>query len=149
MQKFGTINNRMHQKVFALRHMHTVPAKNFVNRKAASVLHDFLAGCSLLLIDKVADQHIQCLRSACQLCQGTKDLHIRFFIYPVITVYNLKVKTCRITDSGIDSFSMSTIFLMDSFDDRRIFFRICICNLCCTVRRPIINHKDFNLFPTF
>ena len=145
MQKFGTVNDRMHQKVFTLRHMHAVPSENLIYRQTMTVLHNFLAGCPLLLINKIADQHIHGLRSTNEFPQCVQNLCVGFFIYPVIAVYDLEIKACGIADTGIDSFSVSAIFLMDSLYDRRIFLCICIGNLCCTVRRSIIHYKDFHI----
>ena len=148
MQEFGTVNNRMHQKVFSLRHMHAVPSENLIYRQAMTVLHNFLAGCPLLLINKIADQHIDCLRSTHEFSQCMQNLCISFFIYPVIAVYNLEIKACGITDAGIDSFSMSAVFLMDSLNNRRIFLCICICDLCSTVGRSVIYYKNLHIFST-
>ena len=148
MQEFGTVNNRMHQKVFSLRHMHAVPSENLIYRQAMTVLHNFLAGCPLLLINKIADQHIHGLRSTHEFSQCMKNLCISFFIYPVIAVYDLEIKTCGITDAGIDSFSVSAIFLMDCLYDRRVLLCVCICDLCSTVRRSVIYYKNLHIFST-
>ena len=90
MQKFGTVNDRMHQRYLPFVHMHAVPSENLIYRQAMTVLHNFLAGCPLLLINKIADQHIHGLRSTHEFSQCMKNLCISFFIYPVIAVYNLK-----------------------------------------------------------
>ena len=129
--------------------MHTVPFKNFIYRKTMSVLHDFLSGCSLLFIYKIADQKIYCLWSADQLFQRFKNLVICLLIYPVIAVYHFKIESCGISDTCIDRFSMTAVLLMDCFDNCRIFLCIGICNLCSAVRGSIIHNQDLNIFSSY
>ena len=145
VEKFRSVDHGVHQKILTFFHMaHFIPSKNLVRREAVSVLHDFLAGRSLFLIDKIADQKIYCLRSACQLIKSLKDLIICILIYPVITVHYLKVKTCGIADSGIYRFSVSAIFLMDRFYDGWIFLSIFVCDLGSTVFGAVIYDDDLH-----
>ena len=145
VEKFRSVDHGVHQKVLTFFHMaHFVPSKNLIRRETVSVLHDFLAGRSLFLIDKIADQKIYCFRSTCQLIKSLKDLIICILIYPVITVNNLEIETCGITDSGIYRLSVSSVLLMDCLDNGRIFCCIIVCDLSGTVAGAVIYDDDLH-----
>lgn len=54
--------------------MAVLPGEHPLYRQNMTVLNNFLATLAFLLIDIVADQHVQCLTASCQLPQSVQDL---------------------------------------------------------------------------
>ena len=92
LKQLRTEDHRMHQYVMSLDKMMAVlPGEHPLYRQNMTVLNNFLATLAFLLIDIVADQHVQCLTASCQLPQSVQDLKIGILLHPVITVHHLKI----------------------------------------------------------
>ena len=127
-----------------------LPGENLSNRETVAVMNYFLFLFSLFFIYIITDKHIQRFRSPCQIPQGIKDLQIRFLLYPVITVHNLKIQACGIVNSRIYRRTVSSVSLMHCFHNGRIFCCILVCNFCGSVvlGRTVIHHNDFHILST-
>ena len=93
--------------------LYILPFKNSVFRKRMFITHYFAMLFSHFFIYKIAYEHINHLSAFYQFAQFIHNSIISFFFYPVIAVYNFKKYTCRISKSGINCFSVTTIFLVD------------------------------------
>ena len=101
-----------------------------------------------LFIDIIGQEHIH-KRIVCnELLQSLQDPHVGIHIHPVITVNDLKINTAGIGKSGIDCAAVSTVFLMNCFDDGRIFLGISIRNLRRAITGSVIYNNNLNIFST-
>ena len=106
-----------------------IPLEYFILRKCL-VPHHFLCFCTCLVVDKIADEHINSLRTCHQFFQSFDNIRINIHIYPVIAVHHFIVYSGCVTQSGIDCLSMSAVLLMDRPLRSPDNFFILICNLC-------------------
>lgn len=97
---------------------------------------------SLLLVNEIADQHIQSLVAIDKPSQCGKHFFISVLVHPVVTIYDLIINALGIPESCVDCLAMSAIFLMDGPADARIIFFIFIGNLRGTVLGGTIVHDQ-------
>ena len=134
----------MHQNILSQMEMfHIIPAKNLFLWKHFLVLHFFF------FVYIIGKQHIHLLFFLFKLFQNIQNLVQCFFIYPVITVHHFKIFSLCVVKTYIDRISVSTIFLINCTDDRRILFFILMCNLWSIILWSVINYDDLYIFSTF
>ena len=97
------------------------------------VTNDFLMRHANLLIYIVRNDHIYFRLIFYKSFDRIKDLQQCFLVYPVITVYNLKILSCRMLQSTVHCISVSTVRFRNCFYDRRIFFLISLCDFLSSV----------------
>ena len=127
-----------------------MPCKISILREYIAVAHNFLMMCSLLIVDKIRYQHIQLITVSKRLFHYIEQLLICSFIYPVVTVNNLKKSSCGIGKPGIHRFAMPTVFLMYSLYNSRIFLCISVGDSCRVILcRTVIDNNNFNILTAF
>ena len=140
-QKHGTVDHGMHQNVTSdVQFFCMIPLEYFIFRKCL-VPHHFFVLRTCLVVDKIADEHINSLRTCHQFFQSFDNIEINIHIYPIIAVHHFIVYSGCITQSGIDCLSMSAVLLMDRLYDPRIIFFILICDLCGIVFCGTVIHN--------
>ncbi len=145
-QKSGTENHRMHQYIMPLgKMMAIVPGKQLPRRKNMTIMHYLLPLLPLFFIYKIADKHIQCTGPPSQFPQGIKNLQIRLFLHPVVAVHNLEIQSFRIPNPCIDGGAMSSVLLMNRFDNRGILLGIFLCNPGRPVFGTVVHDNDFHI----
>ena len=130
--------------------LHIMPAHDPLLREKQGVKHGALMMIIALdlFIDIIGQEHIH-KRIVCnELLQSLQDPHVGIHIHPVITVNDLKINTAGIGKSGIDCAAVSTVFLMNCFDDGRIFLGISIRNLRRAITGSVIYNNNLNIFST-
>ena len=129
-----TVNYRVHQDILIETEMSDVlPFKNLILRNNVIVTDDFLMCHADLLIYIVRNDHIYFRLIFYKSFDRIKDLQQCFLVYPVITVYNLKILSCRMLQSTVHCISVSTVRFRNCFYDRRIFFLISLCDFLSSV----------------
>ena len=136
----------MHQDILTDMEMSDIfPAKHTVFRQDMFITHHLFAAFPLFFVNKVADQKIKCIHTAGQLSQLFQNGEIGIFFYPVVTVYDFKINSGRIFNSGVDRRAVSAVFLMDRLYDRRIFCRIFVCDFGGVVLRTVVDNQNLNI----
>ena len=131
----------MHQNILPFMEMlYFIPCKNFIFRQCRLISHYFIFLFSFFLINKVAYQHIQCCITADNFPQCFENLHISTFFYPIIAVYNLKIKPCCMLQACINRRAMSTVFFVNCLDNAWIHCLIFVSNGGRLILRSIINN---------
>ncbi len=86
------------------------------------IAHDVLVLFAELVIDIIADQHIQRLSNV--LPKGLQHLRVRLRVHPVVAVHHFKIKPRCIAKPRHDRPAVPRVFLMNGADDGRIALRI-------------------------
>ena len=142
-EQLGAVDHGVHEKIFSLWHMtNLIPGEDLIHWQAVTVLHNLLAGSALFLVYKVTDEKVNCFGALYQLFQSFQDLFVGFFIYPVITVYNLEIEALGIVDASVYGAAVAKVWLMNGADNAWIFLLVFICDLGCPVLGSIVNYKD-------
>ena len=138
------IYDRVHKYIVSFIEMlYVTPCKYPVLGKSG-LAHYLFVLCTFLFIYIVRQHHIYLASFILKLSELFEYFHVCIDIYPVITVYYFKIKSCSIFKTCIYSFTMSSIFLMDCFYYGRVFFGIFICDFRCAVFcRSIVHYYYF------
>ena len=132
-----------HEKFYIL------PSKDAVLWKGGMVFHHLFTSCSLFFVYEIGHQHIQSFPPVNEPAQGFQNLLICFLIYPVVAVYDFEKYARCISQSRIDSFAMTAIFLMDRAADTGIALFIFICDLSRPVLcGTVIYDQNLHLIPS-
>ena len=143
LQHLSTIENIMHQNILRLMQMsHPLPAKHLIDRKGILKPHQLLVLRTDLIIDKICQQHVHTagLLELLHLCHNAYQ---RLCIYPVVTVYDLVIASCRVAQSGIDCLTMTAVFLMYRPDDLRIAGCVSVCDLRRAILCGTVIHDEY------
>ena len=138
----------MHQNILSfMKMLYIIPCKDPILRQRMPVFHDLMFLLALFLIDKITDQHIQAGIPCGDISQRLQNPEISALFHPVITVNHFKIQTRSLFQSRIDRRSMSSVLLMNRFNNRRISGRILICNGSRPVCGTVIHDQNFHILP--
>ena len=80
-------------------------------------MHDLLAAVLHVLVDIVADKHVQLLPEGDEGAQLVQRLREGLFVQPIVGVHDLVVKAAGMAQTLIDPFPVAAVFLMDGAHD--------------------------------
>ena len=114
-----------------------------------TVLHNLLAGGTLLLVYEITDKKVNGLGTLYQLFQGFQDFFVGLFVYPVVAVNDLEIKALGIVDTCVYSAAVTKVWLVDGADNAWIFLLVLICDLCSSVLGSVVDYKDLYLISSW
>ena len=97
--------------------MDVVPGEHFPGRENVPVVHELLAAVLHVLVDIVADQHVQLLPEGDERAQLVQRLREGLFVQPIVGVHDLVVKAAGMAQTLIDPFPVAAVFLVDGAHD--------------------------------
>ncbi len=143
LQQLRPEDHGVHQDIVPLHEtVAVVPAHHPALRQDMAVVHDLLALLALLLVDEIADQHIQGRGPPCHLPQGVQHLQVGLLLHPVVAVHHLEVKAGGVLDTRVDGSAMAPVLLVDSLNDGGVSALVLVRNLRGPVLHGTVVHDD-------
>ena len=111
----------------------------------SAVVHHPLGVVLHMLIDVVADHHIQRIFSLGQFPQLGQHPLQGLFVQPVIGVHHLVVHPLGVAQPLVDPFAVAAVGLVDGADDVGVALGVLVRDGCGVVHRAVVHQDDLHL----
>ncbi len=145
-EELRAVDHGVHEDIVALPEVsHILPGKLPIHRQGALVLDHLVALLALLVIDIVAQQHVELRVGLGKAAQRIEDLAVGRCLQMVIAVDDLEEGAGRVLDARVDRRAVAAVLLVDDPDNVRIQHLILIRNFRRMVLRSVIDDDDLHV----